>query len=121
VSLAPCSRALVKAFTGFCLELHEMVLTTYPPQLLRLLFDKSGYLEWLKDENKEEKIAFALFLNTLKVALKQKVEYLPKGERDDIETICAVWMDVGILLGKAPQLLADILKKTRAKISLLED
>jgi len=72
-------------------------------------------------ENKEEKIAFALFLNTLKVALKQKVEYLPKGERDDIETICAVWMDVGILLGKAPQLLADILKKTRAKISLLED
>jgi DNA helicase-2/ATP-dependent DNA helicase PcrA len=47
---------LVKAFTGFCSELHEMALTTYPPQLLRLLFDKSGYLEWLKDENKEEKI-----------------------------------------------------------------
>ena len=67
-------------------------------------------------KNTEEKVAFAIFLNTLKVVLKDKFEYLPKGERDDFETTCAVWMDVGILLGKAPQLLADILKRTRAKI-----
>lgn len=72
-------------------------------------------------EKKEEKIAFTIFLNTLKVVLKDKLAYLPVGERDDVETVCAVWMDVGILLGKAPQILSDILKRTRAKISLWEN
>lgn len=66
--------------------------------------------------SKGERVAFSIFYNTLKVAVKDTFSYLPKGERDDVGTMCGVWMDVGILLGRCPRVLADILQRTRAKI-----
>lgn len=65
-------------------------------------------------------MAFTVYYNTLRLAVRNTFSYLPKGERDNIETMCAVWMDVGILLGKSPQLLVDILKRTRAKLEEID-
>ncbi len=56
IHIAPSRIPLVKSFLDFYVELKDLVHNTYPPQLLRILFDKSGYIEWLKDENKEEKV-----------------------------------------------------------------
>jgi hypothetical protein len=67
-------------------------------------------------DSAEGRIAFVLFYNTLKDMSDQQFKYLPEGERDLITTMCAAWMDVGLLLGKSPQLLADILKRTKAKV-----
>jgi hypothetical protein len=67
-------------------------------------------------DSAEGRIAFVLFYNTLKDMSDEQFKYLPEGERDLIMTMCAAWMDVGLLLGKSPQLLADILKRAKAKV-----
>lgn len=65
------------------------------------------------DMNRE---AFVTYLNTLVDMAELVFDYLPKGDREDIKTLCATWMDIGILLGRSPQLLTDILKRTGAEI-----
>jgi DNA helicase-2/ATP-dependent DNA helicase PcrA len=44
-------------FAELVLELSEGMNTTYPPEFLRRIYDKTGYVEWLKEQNKEEKLA----------------------------------------------------------------
>jgi hypothetical protein len=61
--------------------------------------------------------AFLTYFNTLLDVVDLVFDYLPKGDRSDIRNLCATWMDVGILLGKSPQLLTEILVRTGAKIS----
>jgi len=46
----------VTDFIELCAELNRMVPVSDPPQLLKLLFDTSGYLEWLHREGEEERI-----------------------------------------------------------------
>ena len=65
------------------------------------------------DMNRE---AFVTYLNTLVDMAELVFDYLPKGDREDIKTLCATRMDIGILLGRSPQLLTDILKRTGAEI-----
>jgi len=67
-------------------------------------------------DSAEGRVAFVLFYNTLRDTAEETFKYLPKMERDLITNMCAAWMDVGLLLGKSPQLLADILKRAKAKI-----
>lgn len=64
----------------------------------------------------QDREVFVTYLNTLIDMAELVFDYLPKGERDDIKTLCATWMDIGILLGRSPQLLTDILKRTGAEI-----
>lgn len=66
--------------------------------------------------DKMDREAFVAYYNTLMDMAEQVFDYLPEGERADIKTLCATWMDIGILLGRSPQLLTDILKRTGAKI-----
>lgn len=61
--------------------------------------------------------AFLTYFNTLVDVADVVFHYLPDGDRADLKNLCATWMDVGILLGKSPQLLTEILKKTDAKIN----
>lgn len=67
-------------------------------------------------ENKIDREAFLVYFNTLKDAVQVLFDYLPAGERTAVGDLCGTWMDVGILLGRSPKLLVDILKRTKAKI-----
>jgi hypothetical protein len=71
--------------------------------------------------SKEEMVAFVIYMNTLKGLANDVFGYLPKGERNILTDMCAAWLDIGLLLGKAPQLLAEILKRTGAKITEIEN
>ncbi|UCB47414.1 MAG: UvrD-helicase domain-containing protein [Spirochaetota bacterium] len=44
-------------FTALIMELSEEMNKTYPPDILRKIYDETGYVEWLKEQNKEEKLA----------------------------------------------------------------
>jgi len=68
-------------------------------------------------DSTEEMVAFVIYMNTLRDMAKELFGYLPQGERGTLTDLCAAWLDIGLLLGKSPQLLADILKRTRAKIT----
>jgi len=68
-------------------------------------------------ENKTDRESFLTYFNTLINVIDVVYDYLPEGERSSLRNLCATWMDVGILLGKSPQLLTEILERTGAKIS----
>jgi hypothetical protein len=66
--------------------------------------------------NDDEVAAFVATFNTLKDMADEVFSYLPTGEKKLMIDFCGAWLDVGLLLGKSPKLLADIVKRTNAKI-----
>jgi hypothetical protein len=66
-------------------------------------------------ENREEREAFYAFFNSLKTLVEKRFQYWPEEDRKDLLATCGTWMNVGLLMGKSPRLLADILKKTKAR------
>ena len=69
-------------------------------------------------DNQEEADAFVAFYHTLTTLAKKRLSYLPEEDRNDILSFYGTWMHVGILLGKSPKLLADILEKVNARIEV---
>lgn len=71
-----------------------------------------------KMPNKEDSIAFSTFFGTLtKIMLDITEEMgLSSEEQENIQTACGTWFDLGMLVGRSPQLLVDILKRANAKI-----
>ena len=69
--------------------------------------------------NPLEKGAFAAFIATLRESTKVMLSYLPKGEREDMEALCATWLDVGMVFGRSPALLVEILERTQTSIGVL--
>jgi len=63
-------------------------------------------------DKKEEREALYVFTNSLRTIAAERFGYLPEEDRKDIVAFCGTWVNVGILLGKSPGVLADILKKT---------
>jgi len=66
-------------------------------------------------DKREEREAFYTFTNTMLTLASKRFSYLPEEDRNDIAAFCGAWANVGILLGKSPSVLADILKKTGAR------
>ena len=66
-----------------------------------------------------EQGAFAAFVASLREATNVMLVYLPKGEREDLLALCGTWMDVGMLFGRSPALLVEILERTGASIGVL--
>jgi len=62
-------------------------------------------------DKREEREAFYIFTNSLRALTEERFGYLPEEDRKDIVAFCGTWVSVGILLGKSPDILADILKK----------
>lgn len=58
--------------------------------------------------------AFMVFLNTLRELTRLEFDYLPEAERKKIVVFCAAWLDIGLLFGKCPQVLIDILTRAEA-------
>ncbi len=72
-----------------------------------------------KPPNKrEEREAFLAFLGSLTTLAAKRFKYWPEEDKNDLESMCGTWMNVGILLGKSPKLLADILRKANARIEV---
>ena len=66
-------------------------------------------------DNQEEADAFVSFYGTLTTMATKRFNYWPEEDTKDLLSFCGTWMHVGILLGKSPKLLADILKRTNAR------
>ena len=64
---------------------------------------------------REDREAFYVFTNTLCTLASKRFSYLPEEDRNDIVAFCGAWANVGILAGKSPGVLADILNKTGAR------
>lgn len=64
----------------------------------------------------EEQGAANTFFGTLAVLTLNIFDYLPPEQQDEILTTCGTWLDIGILLGKSPKLLVEILDRVNPKI-----
>lgn len=65
---------------------------------------------------REEQEAVTIFLGTLSAVALKTFGYLPSGQQDEILTHCGTWFDIGMLLGKSPKLLVEILKRVNPKV-----
>lgn len=64
---------------------------------------------------RDEREAFYIITNSLRSLAEERFGYLPEEDRKDIVAFCGTWASVGILLGKSPGVLADILKTGRGR------
>jgi|GEM_PF-4482976 len=65
-----------------------------------------------------ERLAFGVFYGTLNKMLLDVTEAMGLSieQKEDIQSICGTWLDIGILLGKSPQILIDVLKRAKPKV-----
>ena len=71
--------------------------------------------------NADEANALIAFINTLRGITDTVLAYLPPGERKEIKDVCGTFMDIGMLFGKSPRILVDVLEKSGAKVVRAED
>jgi hypothetical protein len=73
--------------------------------------------KWSLDKP-SERLAFGVFYGTLNKLLLDVTEAMGLSieQQEDIQTICGTWLDFGILLGKSPQILIDVLKRAKPKV-----
>lgn len=64
----------------------------------------------------EEQKAANTFFGTLSALTLDIFDYLPPEQQDEILTNCGTWFDIGVLLGKSPQLLLEILVRAKPQI-----
>lgn len=64
----------------------------------------------------EELRAANTFFGTLTSLTLDIFDYLPPEQQHEILTTCGTWLDIGILLGKSPKLLVEILDRVNPKI-----
>ena len=90
----------------------------------------ADFLEKLPDEvgdildtiiDPQAKKCIPLVLQTLKDLTNAHFDYLPVGEREDILTHCGTWLDMGMLIGSAPQKFKELLVQTKAKVVVLDE
>lgn len=87
-----------------------------------LLEEISKEVEKVMDDGPKtplEKGAFAAFSRTLRQTNENMFPYLPPGNKEELLALCATWLDVGMLFGKSPALLVEILKRTGVSIGLV--
>jgi len=64
----------------------------------------------------EQQEAAAVFYGTLCQLMMKIFGYLPDEEQSRIMVNCQMWLDVGILIGKSPQKLVEILDAVNAEV-----
>lgn len=73
-----------------------------------------------ESRTKDEKEAFNIFMGTLFRLASDIFSYLPPEEQSHIMTACGTWFAVGLLVGKSPGKLVDILEKVNPAIEAIE-
>jgi hypothetical protein len=66
-------------------------------------------IEQLDDE------PWCTFFNTFALITDQGFNFLPSGDYSGLRHLTIDWMRFGLIAGKSPEILRDILKRTRAK------
>lgn len=64
----------------------------------------------------EEREALNTFFATLSVISLKIFDYLPPEQQDEILTNCGTWFGIGVLFGKAPKLLVEILGSVKPEL-----
>jgi len=72
------------------------------------------------EPDEDEVIGVPIFVNTMRGIIDETFKYLPKGDRAELETVCVSSLCIGMIIGKSPKLLVDILKRTKAKYLTME-
>ncbi len=65
---------------------------------------------------REEQEAANTFFGTLASLALDIFGYLPPEQQSEILINCGTWFDIGVLLGKSPQLLLEILDRVNPKV-----
>ena len=85
----------------------------------------ADFLEKLSDEvggildrvtDPQAKKCIPLVLQTLRDLTDAHFDYLPVGERENILTHCGTWLDLGMLIGSAPEKFKEVLVEIKAKV-----
>jgi hypothetical protein len=66
--------------------------------------------------NARQKEAEDAFLGTLYRLTLSLFDWLPAEQQSEIVTACGTWLDVGLLMGRSPKTLVDILKRVNARL-----
>ncbi len=72
-------------------------------------------------DKREERAALYAFFGSLTTLAAKRFKYWPEEDKNDLLSMCGTWMNVGMLLGKSPKLLANILKRANARIEVHDD
>ncbi|MBA7652118.1 hypothetical protein ES703_59947 [subsurface metagenome] len=97
----------MKKLPAVVLEDMEKVMDEVTKQLCPLLSAETSI---------EEQRAATAFVGTLSALTLRIFDYLPPEQQHEILTTCGTWLDIGILLGKSPKLLVEILNKVNPKV-----
>lgn len=73
-----------------------------------------------EDISEEQRKALHVWITTMAGMLSTIFDWLPEGEADSILRACGTWFDVGILFGRSPELLVNILNKIKPEITELD-
>lgn len=57
-----------------------------------------------------------VYLGTLFRLTLNLIDWLPNQQQNEILTACGTWLDIGIMIGRAPLKLVDILKTVKPKL-----
>lgn len=68
----------------------------------------------------EDKEALAAILGALLTMMSDIFAYLPEEERSHILVNCATWYDIGLLVGRSPRKLTEIMDKVNPAIEEVE-
>jgi len=68
----------------------------------------------------EDKEALAAILGSLLTMMSDIFAYLPEEERSHILVNCATWYDIGLLVGRSPRKLTEIMDKVNPAIEEVE-
>ncbi len=69
-----------------------------------------------EQKTEDEKYAFDLLLGTMLVVMDRVFGYLPPEEQSNILATCVTWFDLGLLMGRSPKKLVDIMEKVNPGI-----
>jgi hypothetical protein len=100
-----------KKLPAIVLEDGGMVMEEVTKELKPLLSTKMST---------EEHRALNTFFGTLAALILDIFDYLPSEQQEEILANCGTWFDIGVLLGKSPKLLVEILDRVNPKVGNIE-
>lgn len=96
-----------------------------PTSLIKLIEavpnEVGDILDAIGNDHPNAKKSIPIVLNTLKALTGELYAYLPEGERTSILASCGTWLDIGLIIGWAPEKLHELLLKHNAIVVEVDD
>ena len=90
----------------------------HPDDLRRVMDELTEELRpvlWSSQDTKQKE-AENVFLGTLYRLTLDIFDWLPPEQQSEILTACGTWFDIGLLMGRSPRVLVDILERVNPKL-----